>query len=365
MNYRILISIIILSISLIIFGIIITEKDDEINIKLSPNEEEYLKKLTVSFSDIAEARTNERIFLEKAEKLREINISQIQTPHYLKQYKNNIFMISGASRLIHRISLSQPNARFKFGKGVGKDPGEIIAYSGCVFYKNRLYILCDGKMTIEVFSINGDFIKSIQLTTGEINKLQFVKYNKFMGIARNNRIKYYYIYNFKGELINKIGGPLINKKVVSYLYHENNIYQLSDSSYLQVPTRLGIFGYYEDDSLIYVQETVSGIRDPKIQVSYLGDDRYMESANFTNNYFPCRSITGNNKLLIFQAVKIENKINKSIFDVYDKNSLEYKYSFRLDGNEKGRVRHPTLIENNVLITNQVSKLAFWKIPIKK
>lgn len=337
------------------------KNQNEYIFKLSLEEKIYLKQHTVTQSDIKKAKTNKRKFLKIIEKYDEIDISEIPPPHYLKYYKNYIFMISGASRLIHRISISHPEHRITFGEGIGKGPGELIAYSGCVFYENKMYILDERKLTIEVYSIEGDFIRSIKLEEGSIRKLQFINDNKLIGITNKNPIKYYYVYNFKGELVKKIGGPLINKKIHSVLYHENNICQLSDSSFLQVPIRLGIFGFYKYDSLIYVKETISGFRDPKIQNKSLEGGKHMESANFNNNYFPCINVASNSELIIFQARIINNNIYKSIFDVYDKNSHNYLYSFRLDVNEDGRIRHPTLINNNLFITNQVSKLVIWKL----
>ena len=91
----------------------------------------------------------------------------------------------------------------------------------------------------------------------------------------------------------------------------------SENSFFYISRILGLIGEYENEKFVKVFETIDGIQDPDVNQ---GQPQLFTAAHvgLTVNYIICQA-------KIYKG----NNVN-IIFDMYDRKSLNYCYSFKLN-----------------------------------
>lgn len=236
-----------------------------------------------------------------------------------------IFINDYSSCLIHKISLNDIGDHSILGKGIGKGPGQFLNLTGMTFNEKYIFLADGRKRTIEIFNKkNGNFIKSIK--TKNANPFRIFMYNDNILIYNIiDRIYPFYLYNTDGNFIKKFGGPLVNKNLLSIHYHESNILKNSEDSFYHISRILGLIGKYENEKLVQVSETIDGVQDPDI-IKH-GRPRLFTAAHvgLTKDHIICQvknyeKNTGNTG----------NTVVDMFFDVYDRQTLNYIHSFKLN-----------------------------------
>ncbi|MCF7740239.1 MAG: hypothetical protein K9N00_00455 [Candidatus Marinimicrobia bacterium] len=291
-------------------------KDIEITSKQKIDIEQY----TISKDSIIKQNKDKRQFVESPKLIKKINLSnlEIYRPYVYKCNNGYLYIFDYSSFKIHKINLEYFKEVDVFGSGKGRGPGEFINVNDIIFDKKNIYISDGRKRTIEVYTKKGDYVRNIKTNKAYphrvmIYKNQIVIYNLF------DLINPLYVYNKKGDFIKKTGGPLFDKELDNYYYYESNIIKTSNNSFLQIPRILGLIVSYKNFEINLVKETIDGRQDPK----HRGKPTLETAAN--------SKINDNNLILYRDNRKTQTKSDQ-FFDIYNNNSLEYKYSFKIDKN---------------------------------
>ena len=297
-----------------------TEKFNE---NISNESNRYVTNI-LSNIKIKSQKIKSRKFISTPKKIKEIAFNNLFNPASGCVYDNNLFIVDASSMLIHKISLNDTNY-VVFGKGTGRGPGELITISDMQCSNSKIYISDPSKQTIEVYSVIGKYIKTIKLSNTSPEK--FIIDNKNENITVYNfhdNTKFFYKFNSDGILLKKFGSPLIMRHINSTLYHDNILCKLSNHSFLQIPLRLGIMGYYSNDSLKFIKETIDGIRKEPNDIIY--GENYVRTDR-KKIFYTCIIASSNKKNILLESIKTKNGKMERYCDIYDKQTLEYLYSF--------------------------------------
>jgi len=318
--------------------------------KIKETESKLNNKNILLDKKIQSQKSNKRNFIKTPKKLKSIDFKNLYRPSYGCVDKKYLYIVDASSMLIHKIALYDTNYTV-FGKGIGRGPGELTGIRDIQYYKGNIYISDPIKHTIEVYSINEEYVKTIKVN--EICPEQIIIDNK--GITAYNLYDhncFFYKYDFNGKFIENFGSPLIMKHIGSGLYHETILCKLSDSSFIQIPKRLGLIGYYENDSLIYIKETIDGIRKEPNDIIY--GENY-ERADREKLFYTCLRVTSNDNFVVMLRFRISKDKKESYFDVYDKKTLDYLYSFETPLKTNGMI----LLNDTFLTFN--NKIIIWEL----
>ena len=242
--------------------------------------------------------------------------NNIYKPWLIDAHKNYLYIVDYSNFKIHKICLKNLKQELIFGKGKGRGSGGLLNVNDIAFGKDKLFLADGKKRTIEIYSTNGKFIKSIKIKAHPHRILINTNTKRIISQNTDDRVRYFHLYDYNGNLLKKFGGPLVNKELNSPHYHEFSFLQLSDSTFLQLTRVLGVMGFYRNKKLRFIKETIDGIQDPNI----------LEGRP---TLFPASTAELYHDNFILLATKYKDGITEHYCDIYDKESLSYLYSFEI------------------------------------
>jgi hypothetical protein len=333
-------------------------------VNVSKEDSLYLASHVIPEENFLEQKVKERKFIGNLERLKNIEINKIGIP-FGALYKEYMFIIDYKTLRIHRLSLKDTGDYIIFGRGRGEKPGQLINPIDIAFDDDKMFICDIGKScfrngtckpvkehAVELYSLAGSFIRSIEVESRPWRMILNTKKDEILIYNDRDKIRKFCRYDYNGNLINKFGSPLIAKYIYSPYYHGTILCQLSNSSFLQIPTNLGIMGFYKNDSLLFVKKTLDGLQDPK--VIRKGNREYPDK----NRIVPAaRAAANTDKVLLLRGEKSNGKKVGSLYDVYDKNTLDYICTFDIPAKT-----YHIILKNDTLITYNNSSISLWQLP---
>ncbi len=329
------------------------DKNNTQEIKLSKKRKTYLDERIIGLSNIKRQNIRTRKFIHTPKIIKKIKLEHIYRPYISELHDKYFFLIDYSSMIIHKIALNG-NKKLSFGKGKGRGPGELINPMDIEINDEKILIADAKKSTIEVYTMDGKYIKTIKLENCIPYRFIIDKSKNEYIVNKDNSIIFnFYRYDLNGNLIKKFGAPLVNKKLKSRLYHESQICKISDSTFVQIPMRLGIIGFYKNDTLQYIKETVDGIQDPNYIVMKNG----YENINRNNYLYTCQLVSSNKSMIVMERLKSKDGKKERCFDIYDKNSLDYLFSFKLP------VKNISIsLTDQFIVTHNYNNIVIMELP---
>lgn len=147
-----------------------------------------------------------------------------------------------------------------FGKGLGQGPGEVTRLLDFKVFKNELYLLDEGKGAVEVYSTDGNYIRSIRPDNGYVPK-KFTLNNNYLIIETLVPAEHlFYAYDLAGKFKFAFGEFIEKNSVENTTYQDNYLSEsFSENNFLYLPRFFGIMALYQNNSLIMVKETIDGL----------------------------------------------------------------------------------------------------------
>lgn len=346
-----------LTITIMIFNLIFlacNKQQKQFSASLDSKSKEYLSNNMINEGDILKQKSYNRVVKGELKRKRLLKFNNF-SPFSCTIFNNIAIILETTSLRIHRILLSDTSDHNIIGFGKGRGPGELIQPIDLTCDTENIYILDSGKNTIEIYTIDGSFIRSVKINEGNPYRIIINdSKNEIICRTEGDLVKYFRVYNFNGDLIGKFGVPLINNKLTSILYHESSICKINDNCFLNIPQRLGVIGVYKDKKLVRIRETIDGIKNPDIKTR-----GSKEIVNFDNLLKTgIKPVCYKNKLLLIRINYSNNNEKKYLIDVYNKYTLEYLFSFKLENHPSV---HTTSIYKDQLVICNFQGLHFYNL----
>jgi hypothetical protein len=273
-------------------------------------------------------------------------------PGLMDGIDSSLYILDLSSMRINKINYMLGRVNNSFGKGKGHGPGELIRPTDMVV-ADHVYISDVSKGTIEIYSLSGTYLNTIKLNSCSPYKFIITKNHDIIINNELDLIFPFYKYNSEGAFLKKFGTNLILRNIKSGLFHDMKLCTVSDTSFLQLPIRLGVIGLYKNDELVLIKETIDGKQIKPDGIIY--GENYVH-ADKLNYLYTSLFETRNDNFLILYSKKSKKGIKEGVFDVYNINTLNYLTSFKLEGNIYG-----ISLINDKLLTLDHDSVSLWDI----
>jgi hypothetical protein len=276
----------------------------------------------------------------------------IYNPGLMETIDSSIYILDLSNMMISLIDYSTSCRISSFGNGKGRGPGEMIRPTDMKITDN-VYISDVSKGTIEVYSQNGKYIKSIKLNSCSPYKFILNENQEFIINNELDKVFPFYKYDKEGKFLKKFGTNLILRQIKTGLYHDLKLCSISGTSFLQLPIRLGVIGLYKNDDLMLIKETIDGKQTKPIGLIYGENSIHTDRNNYV---FTALLEACNNDYIVLYSKSKYGDEKKSSFDIYRASDLDYLISFTIDT----RVYGISLIGNKFIILGHES-ISIWDL----
>ncbi|MBC7362397.1 MAG: hypothetical protein H5U06_08965 [Candidatus Aminicenantes bacterium] len=198
----------------------------------------------------------------------EFDLERIDNPPYhpamLKVDDDaNFYAFDFKQGFIHKFYFSSDWKKLNhtaFGKGIGQGPGEITRLLDFKIFKNELYLLDEGKGAIEIYSTDGNYIRSVRPDNGYVPR-KFTVNNSYLVIETLKPAEHlFYAYDLSGKFKFAFGEFIEKKSMENPVYQDNQLSEnFSENRFLYLPRFFGFMALYENNKLIMVKETIDGL----------------------------------------------------------------------------------------------------------
>jgi len=210
-----------------------------------------------------------------------------------------------------------------FGKGLGQGPGEVTRLLDFKIFKNELYLLDEGKGAIEVYSTDGNYIRSIRPDNGYVPK-KFTVNDNYMIIETLVPAQHlFYAYDLSGKFKFAFGEFIEKNSLENTVYQDNRLSEcFSGDSFLYLPRFFGFMALYENNKLVVVKETIDGLSAAKNNLPQqksvaMGISAWVVQRSVETVY----QYSIYDKILLVRAYDYKKEMSN--WDIYDLKSLDY------------------------------------------
>ncbi len=250
--------------------------------------------------------------------------SMIYRPTFCKfDEAGNIYVMDYSTFYIHKFSPVKNSHRYihtYFGRGKGKGPGEFVNPTDLKIYKDKIYIADPSNACVEVYSTSGKFIKWITLENHLLPmRLAIINNQLIIEPEAHTQGDLFYLYDCSGKLISSFGSYIDKANINNGVYHDNDILELSENRFCYLPFYLGFMGVYHNNNLMFVRETIDGVKKPETIHKEIIKGFFVNKIK--KEYYTASAFTHNSEYLLLKAKDM--KYHKSFYDVYDVNDLHY------------------------------------------
>jgi len=210
-----------------------------------------------------------------------------------------------------------------FGKGLGQGPGEVTRLLDFKIFKNELYLLDEGKGAIEVYSTEGNYIRSIRPDNGYVPR-KFTVNDSYLIIETLVPAQHlFYAYDLSGKFKFAFGEFIEKNSVENAVYQDNRLSEcFSGDSFLYLPRFFGFMALYENNELVMVKETIDGLSAAKNNLPQqksvaMGISAWVVQRSVETVY----QYSIYDKILLVRAYDYKKEMSN--WDIYDLKSLDY------------------------------------------
>jgi len=240
----------------------------------------------------------------------------------------NIYVMDYSTFYIHKFSPVKNSNRYThtyFGRGKGKGPGEFVNPTDFKIHNDKIYIADPSNGCIEVYSTEGKFVKWIILSDHRVpQRLAIVNDRLIVEPEAHTQGDLFYLYDYSGNLVSSFGSYIDKTNINNGVYHDNDILELSENSFCYLPFYLGFMGLYQNDNLMFVKETIDGVRRPETIHKEMIKGLFINTIN--KDYHTATASACDGEYLMLEAKDMKH--HQSFYDVYDVNDLHYIKSVR-------------------------------------
>lgn len=233
--------------------------------------------------------------------------------------------------LIHKIKVSGDYKKIDhsvIGKGLGRGPGEITRLLDFKIFKDRLYLLDEGKGGLEVYSTSGEYVNTIRPSNGYIPRMFTIDESELIIETLVPAETLFYAYDLSGKFKGPFGDYIEKNAKENMVYQDNLLSEMfSGNCFLYMPRFFGFIAMYKDKQPFLVRETIDGLKSGKKNIPVnksvaAGITAQIVQKNMDTVYQ--YSLFGD--ILLVRAY--DYKEETSFWDIYDARNLDYLISVK-------------------------------------
>lgn len=253
-------------------------------------------------------------------------------PTFVKFDQNGLlYFYDFKAGLIHKIKVSGDYKKIDhsvIGKGLGRGPGEITRLLDFKIFKDRLYLLDEGKGGLEVYSTSGEYINTIRPSNGYIPRMFTIDESELIIETLVPAETLFYAYDLSGKFKGPFGDYIEKNAKENMVYQDNFLSEMfSGNCFLYMPRFFGFIAMYKDKQPFLVKETIDGLRAGKKNIPVnkavaAGITAQIVQRNMDTVYQ--YSLFGD--ILLVRAY--DYKEETSFWDIYNVRNLDYLISVR-------------------------------------
>ncbi len=253
-------------------------------------------------------------------------------PTFIKFDQNGLlYFYDFKAGLIHKIKVSGDYKKIDhsvIGKGLGRGPGEITRLLDFKIFKDKLYLLDEGKGGLEVYSTSGEYVNTIRPSNGYIPRMFTINESELVIETLVPAESMFYAYDLSGKFKGPFGDYIEKNAKENMVYQDNLLSEMfAGNCFLYMPRFFGFIAMYKDKQPFLVRETIDGLKAGKKNIPLnksvaAGITAQIVQKNMDTVYQ--YSLFGD--ILLVRAY--DYKEETSFWDIYDARNLDYLISVK-------------------------------------
>ena len=292
------------------------------------------RSIVQSIPGLRSQERNERSFtVNSAELIVEIVFERLETPIYRPTFvkmdaAGSIYILDFYDFAIHRFMpeglKSYRHSVIRTGKSGPKE--EFRRITDIRIFNDRIYLVDQRTCAIEIYSPDGLSAERLVLSDKSCpNKIAFSD-DKLIVECINSPEKLFRLCDSAGNVANEFGDYIDKTYIENAVYHDNDLSDtFTKNRFYYLPYYLGFVGLYQENRLLFVKETIDGIRNRSAPIKkktmnneiVYSIDRTYETASL--------NATFDEFILI---VASDKKKKKSYWDIYSLEEFDYIVSIK-------------------------------------